>query len=60
MTSKTFYITSEDSRLTAAVDVAGIETLEELQFDLACLFAVAKANSEAVLQIIQSATYHEY
>lgn len=49
MTSKTFYITSELSKLTAAVDVAGIETLEELQLDLACLFAVAKANSEPVL-----------
>lgn len=58
MASKTFYITSEDSRLTAAVDVTGIETLEELQSDLACLFAVAKANSEIILQIIQSATCH--
>lgn len=60
MTSKTFYITSEGSRHTAAVDLAGIENLEELQFDLACLFAVAKANSEAILQIIQAATYHQY
>lgn len=57
MTSKTFYITAEVAKLTAAVEVAGIETLEELQSDLAYLFAVAKANSETVLQIIQSATY---